>query len=573
MASSAMLRELRIRNLAVIEEVVVPFAPGLNVLTGETGAGKSILVDALLLIVGARAQPDFIRSGEDVAVVEALFEVDESGPVAALLDESGHRLGDGQLVVKRELARSGRHRVFVNDGAATVGLLERLGDLLVELHGQHEHQRLMEPARQLDLLDRFGECLDQRERVAALVRRWDAARAALAGLREEIRESARQEDLYRFQLSEIDAVRPRDGEEDELRAELRRLQHAERIMSGLQEALGLLHEDESSAATTLSRAGALLRGLARFDADAEAPAEGIEAVLAQIDDAVASVRVLRNRAMADPERLSEIESRLDAIAKLKRKYGETEAAVLVYRQEIGAALDRIGSHDLVGAEREVETLARSASEEARTLTEARERAAQRLERLIQKEVRNLGMEQCRFRVSLSREPAGADQLGYGGSGWRVGLRGAETAEFLLSANPGEDVRPLAKVISGGELSRTMLAVKTILAAADEMPTLVFDEVDAGIGGRVADVVGQRLRQSAAGRQVLCVTHLAPIAAHATYHLLVDKRVTRGVTRTRVTVLDESARVEELARMLGGERVTDASRRHARELLKEARGSQ
>jgi len=573
MASSAMLRELRIKNLAVIEEAVVSFAPGLNVLTGETGAGKSILVDALLLIVGARAQPDFIRSAEDTAVVEALFEVDESGPVAALLDESGHRLADGQLVVKRELARSGRHRVFVNDGVATVGLLERLGDLLVELHGQHEHQRLMEPGRQLDLLDRFGECLAQRERVAALVRRWEAARVTLAGLREEIREHARQEDLYRFQLSEIDAGRLRDGEEDELRAELRRLQHAERIMSGLQEALGLLHEDDRSAATTLSRARALLRGLARFDADAEAPGEGIDAASAHVEDAIARIRLLRDRARADPERLAEIESRLDVITKLKRKYGESAGAVLVYREEIRAALDRIGSHDLVVAEREREVadLARSVSDEARTLTEARERAAPRLERLIQKEVKSLGMEQCRFRVSLSREPAGADHLASGSPGSRVGLRGAEAVEFLLSANPGEDLRPLAKVISGGELSRTMLAIKTILAAADEMPTLVFDEVDAGIGGRVADVIGQRLRQSAAGRQVLCVTHLAPIAAYATHHLLVDKRVTRGVTRTRVTGLDESSRVEELARMLGGERVTDASRRHARELLKGARG--
>ncbi len=566
-----MLRELSIRNLAVIEEAVVPFEPGLNVLTGETGAGKSILVDALLLIIGARAQPDFIRSSEESAVVEALFEVDESGPVAALLEESGHQLNDGQLVVKRELWRSGRHRVFVNDGAATVGLLERLGDLLVAIHGQHEHQRLMEPARQLDLLDRFAECLTERERMGALVRRWEEARGALLRLREGIRESARQEDLYRFQLSEIDAVRLREGEEEELRAELRRLQHAERIMSGLQEVMGLLHEDDQSAATTLSRASALLRGLSRFDAEAEAPVEGLETALAQVEDALSRVRVLRDRAVADPERLAEIESRLDAIAKLKRKYGETAAAVLGYRQEIAAALDRIGSHDLLVAEREreVETLARSAGEEALKLGQAREQAAARLERLIQKEVRGLGMAECRFRVALSRAPAGADQLGCGG-GWRIGLRGAETAEFLLSANPGEDLRPLAKVISGGELSRTMLAVSTILAAADEVPTLVFDEVDAGIGGRVADVVGQKLRHTAAGRQVLCVTHLAPIAAHATHHLLVEKRATRSATRTRVAALDEAGRVEELARMLGGERVTDASRRHARELLRSAR---
>ena len=567
-----MLRELSVRNLAVIEEIVVPLAPGLNVLTGETGAGKSILVDAILLIVGARAQPDLIRSGEECAVVEALFEVATSGPVAVLLDECGHRLEDGQLVIKRELTRSGRHRVFVNDSAATVGLLERLGDLLVELHGQHEHQRLMEPARQLELLDRFADCLAQRERVGALARRWEEERAALARLREELMESARQEDLHRFQLSEIDAVRLRDGEEDELRAERSRLQHAEQILRGLQEVMALLHEDDHSAAVRLSRAVTLLRGLSRLDPLALDPVEGLEAALAQVEDVVAQVRALRDRAVADPDRLAEIESRLDAIAKLKRKYGETEAAVLGYRREIVAALTRIESQDvlLAGREREVEAVARAAAAEAVKLSEARERAAQRLERLIQAEVRGLGMADCRFRVSLHREPAGAADLACGSGGWRLGLRGAETAEFLLSANPGEDLRPLAKVISGGELSRTVLAVKTILAAADETPTLVFDEVDAGIGGRVADVVGQRLRTTATGRQVLCVTHLAPIAAHATHHLVVEKRVSKGSTRTSVRALDEAGRVEELARMLGGERVTDTSRRHARELLRSAR---
>jgi DNA repair protein RecN (Recombination protein N) len=565
-----MLRELRIRNLAVIEEVVVPLAPGLNVLTGETGAGKSIVVDAILLVVGARAQPDLIRSGEACAVVEALFEVDRSGAVAAHLDESGHRLDDGQLVIKRELWRSGRHRVFVNDSPATVGLLERLGDLLVELHGQHEHQRLMEPARQLDLLDRFAECVARREQVSDLVRRWERARAALAELREALAASARQEDLHRFQLTEIDAARLRHGEEGELRAERTRLQHAERILHGLQEVLDHLHEDDRSAAARLSRSVALLRTLARLDEGALAPVEGLETALAAVEDATTVLRRLRDRAVADPERLAEIESRLDVVTTLKRKYGETENAVLAYRDGLADALERVGAQEHLLGERELEleALARAAVEEAQALSAARERAAQRLERQIQREVRALGMAECRFRVALHREAAAGAGLAAGQ--WRLGPRGAEAAEFLLSANPGEDLRPLAKVVSGGELSRIMLAVKTILATADETPTLVFDEVDAGIGGRVADVVGQRLRQTAAGRQVLCVTHLAPIAAHATHHLLVDKRVAKGATRTVVTRLPEEARVEELARMLGGPRVTDASRRHARELLRVGR---
>ncbi len=568
--AGTMLRELSIRNLAVVEEAVVPFAPGLNVLTGETGAGKSIIVDALLLITGARAQPDWIRTGAESAVVEAVFDIDPAGPVAALLEEAGHQTGEGLLVIKRELARSGRHRAFVNDGAATVGLLERLGVALVELHGQHEHQRLLEPARQLLLLDRFAEAEERRERVGLLVRRWEEARGALARLREEMREGARQEDLYRFQLSEIDAVKLRDGEEDDLRAERSRLQHAERIVAGLQEAVGLLYEDPQSAATRLARAGALLRDISRYEPDAAAPIEAIEGAQAYLEDVVGRARSLRDRAVFDPERLEQIDARLDAIVKLKRKYGDSVAAILAHRQEAAAALDRITRHDAIAEEMEraVAGAAAAAGTEAAALTQARTRGAERLERLIQKEIRGLGMEHGRFRVALRREPAAVDELGSGTEGWRVGPRGAETAELLLSANPGEELRPLAKVVSGGELSRVMLAAKTVLAAADDVPVLVFDEVDAGIGGRVADVVGQKLSASAVGRQVLCVTHLGPIAAYAGHHLLVDKRVARGATRTTVTTLQGAARVDELARMLGGERVTDASRRHARELLRE-----
>jgi len=571
--ATTMLRELSIRNLAVVEEAVVPFAAGLNVLTGETGAGKSIVVDALLLITGARAQPDWIRTGADTAVVEAVFDIDPAGPVAALLDEAGHRVGDGELVIKRELARSGRHRAFVNDGAATVGLLERLGEALVELHGQHEHQRLMESARQLLLLDRFAEAEDRRERVGVLVRGWEEARAARERLREEMREGARQEDLYRFQLSEIDAVQLKDGEEDELRAERGRQQHAERIVAGLQEALGLIYEDPQSAVARLARAGALLRDIARYEPDAAAPIEALEGAQSYIEDVVGRARALRDRAVFDPDRLERIDARLDAIVKLKRKYGDSVAAILAHRQEAAAALDRITRHDAVAEELEaaVAAAAAAAATEADALSQARIRGAERLERLIQKEIRGLGMEHGRFRVALRREAAAGGELVGGQSSWRVGPRGAETAELLLSANPGEDLRPLAKVVSGGELSRVMLAAKTVLAAADDVPVLVFDEVDAGIGGRVADVVGQKLRATAAGRQVLCVTHLAPIAAYAGHHLLVEKRVSRGATRTTVTPLRAAARVDELARMLGGERVTETSRRHARELLRDSAG--
>jgi DNA repair protein RecN (Recombination protein N) len=573
--ASAMLRELAIRNLAVLEEARVVFAPGLNVLTGETGAGKSIVIDALLLIRGARAQPDLIRTGAESASVEAVFDLTGAGQVIEALDEAGHAAPEGQLVIKRELSRSGRHRVFVNDSAATVALLERLGDLLVEIHGQHEHQRLMEPQRQLDVLDRFAGCEETLATMAALWRRWETARAELARIRDDAREGARKEELYRWEISEIDAAGLRDGEEDELRAERRRLQNAERIFGGLQQVMGLLHEDPKAASAGLGRAASLLRELSRFDPDVAAPIEALEGAQAYVEDAVARARGLRDRAVMDPDRLRQIDERLDAIGNVKRKYGDTAADVAAYREKIALALDRIERHDAIAEETEyqVNRAAESAARAAALLSEARAEAAQRLERLIQRELRTLGMEHARFRSPLRREPAGVGDLSSGPGGWRLGIRGAETVEFLLSANPGEELKPLAKVVSGGELSRTMLAIKTILAAAEDVPSMVFDEVDAGIGGRVADAVGQKLRQTAAGRQVLCVTHLAPIAAYAEHHLLVEKRVSKAATRTTVTALDAVGRAEEVARMLSGGHVSETSRRHARELLKSARSGE
>jgi DNA repair protein RecN (Recombination protein N) len=566
-----MLIELRIRNLAVIEDVRVPFGPGFNVLTGETGAGKSIVIDALLMIIGARAQPDLIRSHADSASVEATFELSDASPAAAVLEGAGHRLAEGQLVIRRELARTGRHRVFVNDAPATVSLLERLGEALVELHGQHEHQRLMEPARQLALLDRFAGSEERLRELGDRVRGWATARGELARMASEARAEARQEDLYRFQLSEIDAVELKDGEENELRVERQRLQHAERIAAGLREAMALLYDERDAVVARLARVAAVLGDVAAVDPAAAAPGENLEAAAAHVEEAVSQLRTLRDRVASDPERIEEIDARLDSIVKLKRKYGESAEAIWQYRQEIAERLDRLTRHDelVAGLERCVATLATEADRAGRDLSSARVEAAARLERLIQKELRGLGMEHARFRVALRREPAGPGELGCGSEGWRLGPRGAESAEFLFSANPGEEPRPLARVASGGELSRTMLAVKTVLAASDDVPTMVFDEVDAGIGGRIADVIAEKLRETAAGRQVLCVTHLAQIAARAAQHLAVDKRTARGSTRTSVRALDGPQRVEELARMLAGDRITDVTRRHARELYEAA----
>lgn len=566
-----MLRELRIKNLAVIEEVTVPFAPGLNVLTGETGAGKSILIDTILLLIGGRAQPELIRSGAEAARIEAVFDADLNGPIALLLEEAGGSLEDGQLILKRELGRSGRNRAFVNDSPCTLGLLERIGAHLVEIHGQHEHQLLLQPGRQLDLLDEYAGAVEDREAVASQVREWQSAREDLEKLRESERDRAQREDLYRFQLSEIDSARLRPDEEETLSAEKKRLQHAERLAQGLGQVLGALYDDRDSALARFHRAEHLLTDLGKIDPDLSAPVRELTEARVHLEEAVEATRSLSDRVTFDPARLEEIDGRLDVLAKLKRKYGESAEAVLSHREKVADKLRRMESHDeaVAALEERLATLASRAASGALALSVKREEAARRLERLVQKEIRGLGMEKAVFRVSLSREP-GTSGLTAGEAGWRLTQRGVDQAEFLLSANPGEEPKALTRVVSGGELSRTMLGFKVILARTDRIPSLIFDEVDAGIGGRIADVVGQALRRTADGRQVLCVTHLPQIAAYGHHHLLVTKSAHGSRTRTIVLPLDERQRVEELARMLGGEQVTETARRHAKTLYSEAR---
>ena len=556
-----MLRELRLKNFAVVESVTVPFTPGLNVLTGETGAGKSILVDAIVLVRGARAQTDVIRAEAETATVEAVFAIDGAGSARGVLDEAGLTADDNaEIVVRRELARSGRHRAFVNDSPVTVGLLERIGDVLVEVHGQHEHQRLLEPARQLELLDRFADAEEAGARVEALYAKQRAAREEAERTRGAARDRAQREDLLRFQVGELDAARLRGGEKEELRAELRRVQHAERFTAGLTEAAALLADAPQSAAERLARAARILLDLGRLDAALAAPSEPIEAARIQLDEALGAIRRLRDGIVAEPGRLDAIHERLDALTRLERKYGDGEEAMLRFRAEAARDLERLERHEEVMAEQErvLGELEAELAAAATALSSRRHAAAGRLATQVERALRALGMERAVFEVGL--EPAA-----------EIGARGADRVELRLSTNPGEEVKALARVAPGGELSRTMLALKSVLARADRVPTLVFDEVDAGIGGRVASVVAHTLASAAEGRQVLCVTHLAPIAALAAHHLRVSKSVRGGRTRMAVAPLAGDERVEEVARMLGGATTTAAAREHARDLLGARRG--
>jgi len=552
-----MLRELRVTNFAVVESVTVPFASGLNVLTGETGAGKSILVDALLLVCGGRGQSDVIRAEAETATVEAVFDVSSSPEARAVLDGAGLATDDADLVVRRELARSGRHRAFVNDSAVTVALLERLGTCLLAVHGQHEHQQLLEPARQLALLDRFAGAEDLAARVAELFAKQEAARQAVQGSRAAERDRAQREDLLRFQLSELNAAHLRPGEEEELRTERRRLQHAERFMSSLLEIAQLLVDASDSAMTQIARAGRLLQDLGRLDPAFAAPAATLETAAVQLDDALAAIQRLRASVSVDPGRLEAVDARVDALSRLRRKYGDSEEAMVAFRDGAAAELSRLAHHEeiLVEQERMLDELGTELQAAAVALSEGRAAAAARLQTQAQREVRGLGMDRAALAIAIDRRQPD-----------RITAHGLDRVEFRLSANPGEDLRPLARVASGGELSRIMLALTSVLAAADPVPTMIFDEVDAGVGGRLASIVADKLASAAQSRQVLCVTHLAQIAARADHHLRVTKSVRGGRSRTYATALTAAERVDEVARMLAGDAVTETARRHARELL-------
>ena len=569
-----MLKELRIRNLAVFESVTIPFASGLNVLTGETGAGKSITIDALTLLLGERAQPaETIRTGADSATIEAVFALPKKSLIPALLETHGFAAENGQLIVRRELVRNGRGRVFLNDSNATLAVAEKLGEALVEVHGQHESQALLRPSRHLDLLDAFGGLGILREKLRQRYEEWRALATELAELEAASRDKTYRVEQYRSQMAEIEAARLRAGEEEQLREERKRLQNAERLAEGATAAYQYLYEDPAAAATRLGQATSALRELAKVDGTLAGTVEALDVVAVQLDEAVRAVRAYRDGIVFDPPRLDEIERRLDEIGRLKRKYGETVEAVLAAQARIAADLEKLDQGDEQArqlAER-LEKLRAELVTRAADLSTRREQAAGRLEGLVEAELNELGIEKPVFKVRFTREPAGEGEVAVGPEGRRLGPRGVDQAEFLFSPNPGEEPRPLARIASGGELSRTMLALKVILAASDAVPILIFDEVDAGIGGKTADTVGRKLRQVARARQVLCITHLPQIACYADHHLRTEKRVEDDRTVTSLTVLGKEERVREIARMLGGESVTDTSLRHALELINQARG--
>ncbi|HEV7498731.1 MAG TPA: DNA repair protein RecN, partial [Vicinamibacteria bacterium] len=553
-----MLKLLKIKNIALIDEVELDLGPGLTLLTGETGAGKSILIDALGLLLGARASADLIRTGEEVAVVEAILD---SPDVRRALERHGLPADDDEIVLRREVHASGKGRATVNGALVPISVLRELAPFVANIHGQHEPQGLLDPQTHLDLVDHHAHLDAESAAMAEPYRRLREVEAALESLRRDRREDERRREMLDYQAVEIDRAGLQTGEEEALRQEKKLQANAGRLAELSSEAHAALYEDEEAVLARLGLVYRKIEELSRIDPRFTPYVEGRAAVRAQLDDLALFLRDYRESLQVSPGRLDEIETRLALIERLKRKYGASVEDVLAFGEKCRAELREMGSPEererALGQEREA--LAGRYLAAATALSRKRRTAARDLEKKVQGELALLAMERTRFQVSFTPDtptPSAEDT-----AGWNE--RGLETAEFLLSPNPGEDLRPLARIASGGELSRILLALKSVASLDARGKTLVFDEVDAGIGGRVAEVVGRKLRDIAQRHQVLCVTHLPQIASMADRHLVVRKQIERGRTTTHVALLDPAARVEEVARMLGGETVTDAARRHAR----------
>lgn len=548
-----MLTEISIRNVAIIDQLQLHFGPGLNILTGETGAGKSIIIDALTLVCGGRASADLIRTGVEEATVEALFDLTGHGALQRSLSEAGFEAAE-ELVVKRHLSRSGRNRIYINGSLATLGQLSELGRQLVTIHGQHESQELLRPEYHLLLLDSFAGTATLRREFTTAYEQWRQLEERLTRFDEQERDSARRIDLLSYQVQEITAASLQSGEEEKWEEQRHLLANAGRLSCITGGAYESLYGGDQALLGELKRLADGLHEAVAVDSSLGPLASLLNEGYLQLEDVALQLRDYGSRIESDPAQLQLVEDRLDLLMRLKRKYAPTVDGILALGEtlaiELGELQGRSRSRDELEQELAVkrQLLNRLGSD----LGCKRREAAGQLEQRLVCEIQQLAMKHAVIQVAFESfaEPRSA---------------GFEKAEFLFSPNPGEAPRSLGKVASGGELSRLMLAFKQVLPEGDA-PTLVFDEVDTGVGGAVAGMVGRKLKHVAAGQQVFCVTHLPQVAAWATQHIKVEKRVDSGRTNTLVTQLDTAARIEEIARMLAGEQVSDAARGHARELI-------
>jgi DNA repair protein RecN (Recombination protein N) len=559
----AMLTTLRIKNLALVADLTLELQPGCNVITGETGAGKSIIIGALNLVLGERADRTLIRSGAESCSVEAMFDVSQlRAPLKRFLDENGiEPCEDGQLVLKRTFTAAGTNRQFINGSPTTLNTLAALGEWLVDMHGPHEHQSLLQPAKQLAILDAFGKLERKREEFAALIRARSQIESEKSALIVDEKTYARQIDLLRFQVREIESAKLQAGEDEQIEAEYKRSSNAARLIELGQTALGILSENDGALLTQAGALGRTLQDLQRVDSSAanlvalhEQSASVLRDLQAELSRYVDSVEL-------DPARLREIEERLNLLHGLKRKYGGSIEDVVSFGAEARRKLESLEQRDaeLARLNAALQQNERELMRVGRELSSERKKLVPRLSKAVVKELSALGFGQSKFDVAINSQ---CQISNYPAS---ISASGLDQIEFQFAPNLGEPPRPLRAIASSGEMARVMLALKTVLAAEDDVPVLVFDEVDANVGGETANAVGEKMRQIARNHQVICITHLAPVAAHGDAHFVVSKQVKDGRTISEIELLGKSARVDELARMLGG--VSAVSRKHAEALLR------
>jgi DNA repair protein RecN (Recombination protein N) len=554
------LLELRVENYAVIDSLTVEFAPGLNLLTGETGAGKSILIDALSLLLGDKASSDMVRHGAEKAVVSGVFESEEKS-LKKILEENGIEPEDGHIIVKREIAAGGKGRVFVNNQPATVALLRQLAPALASIHAQNETILAFDAPARLNLLDAYAgnDLHELGEKYAA----WAGVRDRIAEFERDEQDRLRMADLWSFQNKEISAASLLPGEDQKLETDKRVLANSEKLFSSAMAAHELLYEADGSVIAQLSAARKHVEDLAKFDPKFQESLTALLSARAAIEDVSAAARDYADSIDASPERLAEVEDRLALIDRLKRKYGSSVDEIIAYGEEVARKLNELENREelLRDLKKQQDVTATAYLHVAQAASKRRYSAARELQKLVEAEINQLAMK-AQFQVEVS----GADDQ----ENWTAG--GFDTVVYLISPNPGEPLRPVDKIASGGELSRVMLALKATIETGKKTKshvqrTLVFDEIDTGIGGRAAEAVGKKLKQLARANQVLCITHLPQIASFADHHYLIEKREAAGRARTLVRALATEERTEEVARMLSGAELTETSRQHAEQLIK------
>ncbi len=565
-----MLRELKISDFAIIDEALIEFGPGLNILTGETGAGKSALIEALGLALGGRFSEEMIRSSANQAVVEARFCIARDDRLNRALDEQGIENG-GEMIIRRTASRSGRSKAFINGSMATVGQVKALGDALVDIHGQNEHQALLNPQTHIFAFDRFLGLDKEREEYFAKFSEMTEANRRLSATLESSREMERKIELLRHQASEISGSGIAPGEDKGLLSEKTRLTHAEKLLETASRVIGDLDENENSASNLIHKAKSALDQMTELDSSLQSVSESVKGGLFQIEEAVNEIRRYADSIERDPSRLEQVEDRLALIVSLKRKYGGTIEEILEFGEEAEKELETYES-DSANSDKlkvEVEKLETEARAMAVRLDAKRVKGAPSFSKAVSLQLADLNMEKARIEPGFTYEDKADGASVEDGAKVSLGPEGAGSLEFMFSANAGEPLKPLVKIASGGETSRLMLALKTIMKGGPSAPVMIFDEIDAGIGGATADMLGIKLRDLADTNQVFCITHLAQVARHANVHFKVEKSESKGRVAVSVRRLDKKEKIAELARMAGGSVAGATALKWAEEALKDA----